>query len=142
MAQGKGFLKVCGILMIIGGAIGTIFSGFVGMVGAAAVSLNEAVGGSAVTGVSSGGIIFACVLAIIAGVLELICGIIGVVNCDKPEKANTCFTWGLIVGVVAIISFIVGAINSGFSIVSLITSLVLPVLFCFGALKNKQSVAG
>ena len=34
-------------------------------------------------------------IALVGSVAQLVAGIIGVVNCDKPEKANSCIVWVL-----------------------------------------------
>ncbi len=132
--KGAGFLKVCGILMIIGGALGIIL-GIVALIGVFALSaLLEGSGGS------MGGLIFSAVLAIVAGVVELIAGIIGVKNCKNPAKATTCIVWGAIVAALTIISQILSvAGGESFNVMSCITGLVVPVLFIVGAVLNKKS---
>ena len=131
--QGKNFLKVCGIIMIVFGALAFIVSGIVGLIGAIGLSLEAAMGES----VGAGKVILSAIFSIVASILEIICGIIGVKNCDKPEKADVCFKWGIIVLAVQFISFIIGIIASGFSIMSLI-GFVLPGLFTYGAVLNKK----
>ena len=142
MAKGKNFLKVCGILMIIGGALGIIF-GIIGLIGGAAVSSlgYEAGEVDAVTG--GGLIIVAGVLGLIGGILELIAGIVGVKNCNKPEKSTACIVWGFIVLVLNLISVILTIASStgaaGSIIVSVICSLAIPVLYLIGAFMNKKA---
>ena len=88
--KGKNFLKVTGILMIIGGAISAIV-GLIALIGTLAVS-------SLLTGSGLlGWMIIGSVLCLISGVAELIAGIFGVSHCEKPEKAHTCILWGCIV---------------------------------------------
>ena len=134
--QGKMFLKVCGIIMIVFGAIAFFVSGIAGVIGALGAAFEAAIGES----VGAGTLIIASIISIVASILELICGIIGVANCEKPEKADLCFKWGIIVIAVQLVSFIFGIIASGFSIVSLI-SFILPGLFLYGAYLNKQQAA-
>jgi len=130
-AKGSGFLKVTGILMIIGGALALILA-IVAILGVATlVYISD--------GELSSGILYAsCALALVSAVAELVAGIIGVSNCKKPEKANTCIAWGIIVAVLCVLGVILNVVGGGdFSIVSLLLGLVLPALYIFGAIKNK-----
>ena len=119
--KGATMLKVTGILMIIGGAISIIVS-ILAIIGIAAIAyLSD---GS----VSLGLLYVSGALLTVSSVAELIAGILGTANCKKPEKAKTCLAWGIVV-----------AIGGGsFSVISLITGLVLPVLYIIGAAQNKQ----
>ena len=128
--KGAGFLKVCGILMIIGGALGIIL-GLIALLGVAAL---------AALGASSGTLTFSAILVIVSGILELIAGIVGVKNCKNPEKATSCIVWGVIVAVLTIISQIISVAGGGkFDVLSCITGLVVPVLFIVGAFLNKKA---
>ena len=130
--KGSGFLKVTGILMIIGGAI-SIIMGIIAALGVAAlvyISDGEA---------SSAMLYASVVLMIVSAVAQLVAGIIGVVNCKKPEKAGTCITWGVIVAVLCVVGTILNAVGGGaFSLFSLALGLVLPVLYIIGAVFNKK----
>lgn len=82
-AKGAGFLKVTGILMIIFGALSIIVS-IIAALGVAALLLIS-------DGAVSSTLLYTAVaLLIVSAVAELVAGIIGVVNCKKPEKAGTC----------------------------------------------------
>ena len=132
--KGAKLLKVVGILMIIGGAIGIIM----GIIAVAGVSVLAALAGPEF---KSGLYIFAAILLLVGAVLELVAGIIGVKDAKVPEKANTCLVWGIIVAVLSVLSNILTVAAGGdFSVVSLITGLVLPVLFIIGAVLNKKPV--
>ncbi len=146
--SGAGFLKVVGILMIIFGAIAIIMAivsfGAVGVASsigdsfAGVEGLEEAV--SEVRGATTTAYI-GVILGLIAGVAELVAGIVGVANCKKPEKANLCLAWGIITAVLAVLGVIFSLIagsSIGSAIVSLIFGLVMPVLFIIGAVKNKK----
>ena len=86
--KGSGFLKVTGILMIIGGGI-SIILGIIAALGVAALAYIS-------DGEISSAMLYASVaLMIVSAVAQLIAGIIGVKNCKKPEKAGTCMVWGL-----------------------------------------------
>lgn len=127
--KGASFLKVTGILMIIGGGISLIVA-IAALLGIAAL---------AVLGASSGILYAAGVLTLVSAVAELVAGIIGVVNAKRSEKAGLCMAWGVIVAVLCVAGCVLTAVGgSDFPVFSLILGLVLPVLFIIGAAKNKQ----
>lgn len=132
-AKGSGFLKVTGILMIIGGAIALIVS-IIAVIGIAALAyLSDGL-------ISSGMLYFAGILMVVSAVAELIAGIVGVKNCKRPEKSGTCIVWGIIVAILCVAGTIFKAVaGGGFSLFSLILGLVLPVLFIIGAAMNKKA---
>lgn len=130
--KGSGFLKVTGILMIIGGGISIILS-IIAVLGVAAlVYISD--------GEASSAMLYASVaLMVVSAVAQLVSGIIGVVNCKKPEKAGVCMAWGIIVAVLCIAGTILNSAGGGsFSILSLVLGLVLPILYIIGAVFNKK----
>ena len=128
--KGRKFLKVTGILMIIGGAFG-IIGGIVAMIGAGALA--------AVLETSAGGLMLASALILASAVFQLIAGIMGVKNCDKPEKAQSCLVMGVIVAILSVSGNIISNIlSSSFNILSYATGLIIPVLYIIGAVKNKE----
>ncbi len=130
MAKGSTMLKVVGILMIVFGAIGLIIT----IVGFGAVALLDA------AGASMGLAYFGCVLALLSAVAELVTGILGVINCDKPEKAQMLMICAIVIVVLSFLGNIIFPIISGssVSVVSFLIGLILPGLFAFGAFQNKQ----
>ena len=78
--QGKNFLKVCGIIMIVGGALGLIVSivAILGVAGLAYLSDGQ---------LEMGMLYASSILALVAAAVQLVTGIVGVKNCKKPEKA-------------------------------------------------------
>ena len=128
--KGRKFLKVTGILMIIGGAFG-IIGGIVAMIGAGALA--------AVLETSAGGLMLASVLILASAVFQLIAGIMGVKNCDKPEKAQSCLVMGVIVAILSVAGNIISnVLGSNFNILSNATGLIIPILYIIGAVKNKE----
>lgn len=130
--KGTGFLKVTGILMIIGGAVSIILS-IIAALGIAALAYisDEAV--------SSALLYASVILMIVSAVAELVAGIIGVANCKKPEKAGSCIVWGIIVAVLSVAGTVLNSVGGGsFSAFSLILGLVLPALYIIGAAFNKK----
>ena len=127
--KGSTLLKVSGILMIIGGGISLIFA----IIAIAGIALLAA------AGASSGLLYAAGALALVGAVVELIAGILGVVNCKKPEKAKTCIVWGVLCALLSVAGVILTVAGGGdFSIVSLLLGLCLPVLYIIGAITNKK----
>lgn len=130
-AKGKTFLKVTGILMIIGGALSIILS-IVAILGIAALALISD------GAISSGLLYFAGILSFVSAVAELIAGIVGVKNANKPENAQKCIVWGAIVAVLCVVGSILTVVGGdSFPVSSLLLGLVLPVLYIIGAIKNK-----
>ena len=128
--KGRKFLKVTGILMIIGGAFG-IIGGIIAMIGAGALA--------AVLETSAGGLILASVLILASAVFQLIAGIMGVKNCDKPEKAQSCLVMGVIVAILSVAGNVISnVLGSDFNIINYATGLIIPVLYIIGAVKNKE----
>ena len=128
--KGRKFLKVTGILMIIGGAFG-IIGGIVAMIGAGALA--------AVLETSAGGLMLASALILASAVFQLIAGIMGVKNCDKPEKAQSCLVMGVIVAILSVSGNIISnVLGSDFNIMNYATGLIIPILYIIGAAKNKE----
>ena len=128
--KGRKFLKVTGILMIIGGAFG-IIGGIVAMIGAGALA--------AVLETSAGGLMLASAMILASAVFQLIAGIMGVKNCDKPEKAQSCIVIGVIVAILSVAGNVVSnVLGSDFNIINYATGLIIPVLYIIGAVKNKE----
>ena len=128
--KGRKFLKVTGILMIIGAAFG-IIGGIIAMIGAGALA--------AVLETSAGGLMLASALILASAVFQLIAGIMGVKNCDKPEKAQSCLVMGVIVAILSVAGNVISNIlGSSFNILSYATGLIIPVLYIIGAAKNKE----
>ena len=131
--NGHKFLKVTGILMIIGGALSAIL-GIVAVLGFAALAYIA----SAQT--EAGMLYASTILLLISGVVELIAGIIGVINAEKPQKAKACIVWGALVAILSVAGTILGVVGgSDFSVSGLVLGLVLPVIYIIGAVKNMQS---
>ena len=128
--KGRKFLKVTGILMIIGGGFG-IIGGIVAVIGAGALA--------AVLETSAGGLMLASTLILASAVFQLIAGIMGVKNCDKPEKAQSCIVIGVIVAILSVTGNVISnVLGSDFNIINYATGLIIPVLYIIGAVKNKE----
>ncbi len=130
-APGKGLLKVVSILFIIFGAIATIVS-FLALIGSAAIT--------AYLGDLGIVLILATAIMLIASVLELVLGIVGLKKCSDPEKAGLFIVTGIILCVLTLVSMIMNIASAGFSAISLI-GFVLPVLYIVGGAMNKKTAA-
>ena len=129
--KGQKFLKVTGILMIVFGALALILSivAAIGLAALVALDLN------------TWQYTLAVILMLVGSIFELIAGIVGVKNCNKPEKAGTCMVWGIIVIALSVLSNVLTLVGNpdNFSIVNLLTGLVIPVLYLIGAVMNKKA---
>ena len=129
--KGSKFLKVTGILMIVFGALALILSivAAIGLAALAALDLN------------TWQYTLAVILMLVGSIFEMIAGIVGVKNCNKPEKAGTCMVWGIIVIALSVLSNVLTLVGNpdNFSIVNLLTGLVIPVLYLRGAVMNKKA---
>ena len=129
--KGSKFFKVTGILMIVFGALALILS-IVAAIGLAALVALE---------LNTWQYTAAVILMLVGSIFEMIAGIVGVKNCNKPEKAGTCMVWGIIVIALSVLSNVLTLVGNpdNFSIVNLLTGLVIPVLYLIGAVMNKKA---
>ncbi|MBQ3552594.1 MAG: hypothetical protein IJA35_05540 [Clostridia bacterium] len=132
-AKGAGFLKVTGILMIIGGAISIILA-IIAILGIAALAYIS-------DGEISLGLLYAAgILSLVSAIAQLVAGIVGVKNAKRPEKAQTCIIWGIIVALLCVAGSVLTVVGGdAFPVASLLIGLVLPVLYIIGAVKNKAA---
>ena len=134
MAKGSMFLKVVGIVMIVCGAIGVLGGLVVGLFSAIGSLFVAAAGGNPIL------LILQALFQIVASVLTLVCGILALKNNNDPSKAQTCMTWGIIVAVCTLVSYIILPllVSGGIAWLGAICGLVLPGLIIYGAILNKQ----
>lgn len=150
---GTGLMKVSGILMIIFGALGFIFS----LVGRAAIAVlemvvSQATDQSVVDAFSKYSL--ASTLSIVLGLLTLVTGILAVVLCRKLAKGMPALIFSVLVIVLLVVTNFINmsAVNTlnealqtglnsfGFSaILSLLSGIVLPLLVIIGVMKNKKA---
>lgn len=134
-APGRTFLMVVGIFLIIGGVSAMVTSAmnFV-MIGQEefAPILEQTL---QQVGISKTTFQISIVLTAIQSVINVVTGIIGVANSKKIEKASLCYICGIV-----LICNAYSAFSGAFSIFSVIFSLILPLLYFWGALKNRQAL--
>lgn len=130
--QSNGFLKVSGILLIIGGSISAfMFFSVLGRV--SKLNWLNIDTGSPV-------LFFSMIFMLICTVTNLLTGIEGVKNSAKPEKANICIILGIITICLRVVDAIFGIISGHYmgSIYYLILGLIIPVIYLIGAYWNKK----
>ena len=137
-APGRGKLTVTGILYIIFGALGLLLS-----LALLAGGGQQQAAGAGTVGIALGavaGILGA--ITVLTAVFYLILGILGVRNCDKPEKCGVNFVLGIIVLVLVVIGLVVNVATTGPSgALSSVVGLVLSILYVMGAKENKDAHA-
>ena len=128
-SNGSSFLRVCGILMIIG----AIFSLFFAVVAVIVVKQPGSGLNTPIHWVS-------VVLAFVGSAIELIAGILGVRYADRPEKAKTCIVCGVLVILMTLLSQVISAVSGGeVNFLNALTGLLVPILYVIGALKNQRA---
>jgi len=140
MEKSSKLLKVTSILMIIFGSI-AILMGLLALVAALALdfaAVNIGTDGAEIVGEL---ILVAAITTLIGAAIQFIAGIVGVKNYNKPEKANICIVFAILVALIAIASMafeMVGGQFGGLQVFSVIIGLCIPVLYFIGALQLKK----
>jgi hypothetical protein len=101
--------------------------------------------GARVMGISYQMLIMSSILSIIITIIELIFGILAIKFCGVPEKAKLLFTLGLIMLVIAVISFVVSLITysgtaAGTTMFTGVIGFILPILYALGGRLNMTSL--
>ena len=148
--KGSVMILVVSILLIIGSAIGLLGSLISGAANAFVNSatntaqLQEAI---SETGISvpveqvKSVLTVVTILVLVSSIFQLIVAIIGLVNRNKVEKAGLLLVLGILLIVVSLVSNFMPMIlwKVSVSAVSIVTGLILPILFVVGAVMNKNS---
>lgn len=137
-APGRGKLKVTGILYIIFGTLGLLLS--LALLAGGGLLLAAGAGTVGIALGAVAGILGA--ITVLTAVFYLILGILGVRNCDKPEKCGVNFVLGIIVLVLVVIGLVVNVATTDPSgALSSVVGLVLSILYVMGAKENKDAHA-
>lgn len=133
--EGSKFLKVMGILLIVFGSIALVVA-LIAVLGLGALATLAASAGVAIP---MGMVTVSVILSLLGAVAELVAGILGVKNWAKPEKAGACIAWGVIILALCVISQVLTLIAypANFSVLSVLTGLVLPVLYLIASVQCK-----
>jgi len=138
-APGKGLLKVSGIIGIIFAGIGCLVVGVTLMTIDAVISGMNMMG----AGISSGTLTAYYVFALFLSIFGVYVYLMGILNCDKLEKASSLKTLGIIYIVITVIGAIVAVNLLGFSAIAFTAvELILPILYIVGASRNISSLEG
>lgn len=130
--KGHKFLMVTGILMIIAAALTIIAGVFVAGIGVVATGIGI---GSAL----SFNYFLVLILTLAGGICELIAGILGVKYSKHGNQSKKLVGWGIVVIVFCVLSMIFNLVNGGdFDILSVLTGLVVPGLYIYGAVLNSK----
>ena len=145
-APGKTLLQVVGILMVILGVLSLLVSlvniAVLGMTGNGEVGeiMEQSL---AATGAPMADYKASVYIMTAGALLNLVIGIIGIASCNKIQRAGICFVCGIILIVWQLGTDAYSAVTSGITgmgIVSIIIGLILPLLYFWGALKNRQAM--
>ncbi len=131
--KGQKMLKVCSILMIVGGGIAAVLS-VLAILGAAAL---------AAAGALETFLLIAVILAVLGAGIELAAGIVGVKAAGMPSvgKIKASVIMGILVVVMSIASNVFNySLTGKFDVVSIVLGLVLPVLYLIGVFKFKNAL--
>ena len=125
-----------GILYIIFGALGLLLS--LALLAGGGLLLAAGAGTVGIALGAVAGILGA--ITVLTAVFYLILGILGVRNCDKPEKCGVNFVLGILVLVLVVIGLVVNVATTGPSgALSSVVGLVLSILYVMGAKENKDA---
>ena len=141
MEKSNKFLKVTGILMIIGGSINLLGSVLLLLFG---VLFVDAAIHTSLTGTQDaavGVIVAGIVLIIAASIIQFAAGVAGAKNAKNPEKAGICICFGVLTVVIYLVSqvlnFLGGAVHNYIDVMVIVFGLVVPALYLVGAFQLK-----
>lgn len=145
-APGKTLLQVVGIILVVIGVLTLLVSliniAVLGMTGSGEVGeiMEQSL---AATGVTMADYKASVYIMTAGALINLVIGIIGIANCNKIQKAGICFVCGIILIVWQLGTDVYSAVTSGITgmgIINIIIGLILPLLYFWGALKNRQAM--
>lgn len=143
MEKSSKFLKVTGILMIIGGSF-AIITCFVFLLFSVIVAFvdNNALR-EVISSVGSFGIV-GFIIALLGGAVQFFTGLSGVKNSKKPEKANVCIILGTITTLFFLTSQLISAFDHGdinlTDIIFVLVGLLLPSIYLISAIRLKTKI--
>ena len=147
--KGSKLLKIVSIIMMIGGIVSAVFSVIAAAlagVGTAVMSqpeVSDAIDSALATPGSTGPVMaviwIAVVVAVVCSVVEIIAGVKGKKNWDTPAEAQGMMILGIVCAVLSLVSNILFATGGmGVQIVSILSGMVLPVLYIVGTVQLKK----
>lgn len=118
MSASQKYIKIIGILNIIGGAFYTLI-GILGFLGKGLVG-NEALIEQAGDSAAPEAVNVFLIVMIVIGLFSLIIGILGVRAANDPSKIGPVFTLAVVSLIISVVNLFVGIFGGNFSIYSLI----------------------
>ena len=145
-APGKTLLKVVGIIMVVLGVFSFLFNlinfAAIGMIGEG--ELGEILEQTLTAqGVTIEEYQISVYVTAAGALLNTAAGILAIANCNKIRKAGVCFICGILLLLWQLGNDAYAAITSGvtvFSVITMAVGLILPLLYFWGALKNRQAL--
>ena len=141
MEKKTSMFKIVSIIMMIGGIAATV--GYIVTAGAvAAVMSNSLTRAEFMLRVgrdlNSGLFWFGLVVALIASVIEIIAGALGMKNWNDTSKAQLCMIFGGAVAALQLLANILISVAYEFNFFSILSGLAIPVLYIIGAVMLKK----
>ena len=147
--KGSKLLKIVSIIMMIGGIVSAVFSVILAGLGTAVMTQPEvsnavdsalaANGYSGSTGPVMAVIWIAVVVSVVCAVVEIIAGVKGKKNWNNPAAAQGMMILGIVCAALSLVSNILFATGGlGVQIVSILSGMVLPVLYIVGTVQLKK----
>ena len=140
------FLKIMSIILLIGGIFYLIISAAAIALAAGGPALMEAVGAGSSNELADlrPFLIVGGILMLIAGLVAVIAGSLGLKACKDPSKSKKCIVLGIIIIIPSLVSLIMNiASASGFNSVNAVVvvaiGIAIPILYILAAVKNKQA---
>lgn len=140
-APGKTLLQVSGIILVVFAAIFLVMAAF-GLIGYNMMDNPEMIQALEQTGAASvdkGVVLFGLVIMFVSALVWLVPGIIGIKNCNRQDKAQICFILGVVMIVYELANAVYATVAGSFNVISVILRLILPILYIWGAMRNKQN---
>ena len=137
MSASQKYIKIIGILNIIGGAF-YVLIGILGFLGKGLVS-NEALIEQAGDSSAPAAVNTFLIVMIVIGLFSLIVGVLGVRAANDPSKIGPVFTLAIVTLAISVINLFVGIFGGNFSLHSLIEC-VPPALMTWCANNVKKQV--
>lgn len=145
MAKGNVILKIAGILLVILGILGILWSMKYGFIGAQELS---EMGKTVITGL----LILYGLYGIFTGFFQIAVAAVAIRHSNKPEHGTRCIVWGSIVLILGILLLILLNVTSGMihpdsdlypqwygKAIVVAGGIVMPVLIILGGILNKVS---
>ena len=126
-ANGKDFLRITGILMIIGGGLDTLLNLVALVLVPTALPLIIPVGTATLV----------CIFGLFLGAFEAFTGICGIKYCGDTSRAKDCMMLGVIACAIALGNVVLSIANDSFGLTTIL-GIGLPALYLIGACMNMR----